>query len=228
MISDLLRFPRFYRYPYYHWGKAFSSLLSEADVADDATIIDAPCGDGVVTFWLAKNGFRNSFVLCDIAERDVNRARKLKDWPALRNVEVKVTLADIHDLKVTCERTRDVWFLINSLFLLPEIDRLFEKMRPRVEHVIGLFPDISSRNYRCYKKRHPTMNANEMDRNEVSAFFNRHGYETKKTLDASFIPHHCIQPMRLQQIARYGLNPFGNLVSKKDPCYWVGLFSRID
>ena len=223
---DLLRFPRFYRYPYYHWGKAFHSLLCEADVAENATIVDAPCGDGVVTFWLVKNGVKRTFEMYDLAERDVNRARKLTEWPSAKSCDIQVSCCDIHTIALPAGRTRDVWFLINSLFLLPDIDQLMERMRPRIEHIIGLFPDVNSKNYRCYKKRNPSMNANEMDRDQISEFFGRHGYATKTTVDASFIPHHCIQPMRVQQITRYGLNPFGNLVSKKDPCYWAALFTR--
>jgi len=223
---DLLRFPRFYRYPYCHWGKTFISLLADADVADDANVVDAPCGDGVVTFWLVKNGVQRSFELVDLAERDVNRARRLTAWPAANACDIHVSCGDIHELPLPAGRTRDIWFLINSLFLLPNIDRLIERMRPRIEHIIGLFPDVNSRNYRCYKKRNPAMNANEMNREQIGAFFSRHGYVTKKTLDASFIPHHCIQPMRVQQVTRYALNPFGNLASKNDPCYWAGLFTR--
>jgi hypothetical protein len=226
LMADLVQFARFYRYPYLHWGKAIASLLECANVSAEATFIDAPCGDGVVTFWLVKNGLGRSFELYDISERDVKRAERLKDWPQNRPISINVALDDVHNVPVCAKKTRDVWFVINSLFLLPKIDQLVDHLRPRVEHIVGLFPDVTSRNYRCYKKRNPTINANEMTRDDIREFFSRHGYRQVRTVNASFIPHHCIQPMRVQQIARYALNPFGSLVPRKDPCYWAGLFTR--
>lgn len=226
-MSDLTRFTRFYRYPYFHWGKAITSLLQTADISDDAIFVDAPCGDGVVTFWGVKNGLGKSFELYDLSEKDIRRAERLKNWHRMRGKDIRVERADVHDIPIRSESARDVWFLINSLFLLPKIDALIERMRPRIEHIVGLFPVVESRNYQCYKKRNPTINANEMSRNQILKFFAKHGYDQRGSVDASFIPHHCLQPMRLQQVARYAMNPIGNVVSRKDPCYWAGLFTRV-
>jgi hypothetical protein len=226
-MLDILRQRRYYLYPHFHWAAAIQKVLATTAgiVRDDVTLIDAPCGPGGISYWLIKRNVGSRYELCDISPRAIQRAMALQSWGEARGVKVSVACKDIFELD-TSSPARDIWLLINSLFLLPDVDRLVEHMSRRVQHVVGLFPHLDRRNYRCYVRRMPKTNIHPMNREEVATFFQTHGYRLRATQDVTFIPFHCIPTRSIQYLALHLLNPVEYLVPKHEGYYWIGVFSK--
>ena len=130
-MLDFLRFWRYYRYPAHHWAADISQILTQTSMGD-AAIIDAPCGDGIISYWLIKRGIRHRYELYDISERTIGVARRMADWKKTRQLELHIEPLDIHQVPLG-HGTEDIWLLINSLYLLPEIDQLLSRMRSRAD-----------------------------------------------------------------------------------------------
>jgi hypothetical protein len=224
-MRALIPLLRYYRYPYYHWAKALGKALRESDFDENATIIDAPCGDGAVSYWLMKQGIGRRYELHDLSPREARLASYLRQRPQANQAEVTVTCGDIAQIEVS-GRANDTWLLINSLFLLPDIDNLVERMRPRIQTVVGLFPEITHKNYLAFTQLDPHSNIHAMDRTQTIAFFHRHGYALRTQSGANYIAHQCLRPRAIRKYYWLFLNPFEYVVPKRNACYWIGVFSR--
>ena len=146
-MLDVVKFWRFYRHPVQRWAIEIRDVLTQLPVGD-ATIVDAPCGDGVIAYWLIKQGVGKRYELYDLSSRLTDRAAQMIDWPKSKNFELRVEARDIHDIPLD-GRTDDIWLLINSIFLLPDIDRMMERMRSRAKTIIAIFPIVTSKNTKC-------------------------------------------------------------------------------
>lgn len=224
-MLDILRFPLNYRYPHYHWVGAIEKVLSNAGLGNDVTFVDAPCGVGGISYWLIKRKIGTRYELLDISERAIQIAKPLQAWSERRGVEMSIDCKDIFDLDNSTP-SNDVWLLINSLFLLPDADRLVEHMSNRAEHIVGLFPHIDRRNYLQYVARKPRTNTNPLNQEDTIAFFKSHGYQLREKQDVTFIPFYCIPTNILRFVAIHFLNPIEYVVPKREGFYWVGLFSK--
>ena len=224
-MLDFTRFWRYYRYPHYYWVLAIRDLLRRAGIGHEGTIIDAPCGDGAVAFGLIQHGIGRRFELCDLSERAIRAARRLENWNRSPAVNVTVAHKDIFQLDAGAS-DHDIWLLINSLFLLPDIDRLVSQLRPRARHIVGLFPYTDHRNYRCYLRLDPHTNIHAMDRDGTVEFFERNGYDLCDSRDVTFIAYHCLPTKIARRISRLALMPLERFVPHRNGSYWIGLFAR--
>lgn len=223
-MVDALRFWRYYRYPSYQWAMAIRQVLSEFSL-DTATLIDAPCGDGVISYWLMRHGLGRRYELYDLSARSVAICRRLPSSHAARNNQLTIQVKDIHDIPVE-GAANDIWLLINSLYLLPDVDRLVAHMRPRVQTVIGVFPNTASANYRRYTARSPATNIHEMGREETVSFFARHGYQVGAQQDLCYVPLNLIESNQLRKAASVLVTPWADWFPKKEANYWMAVFSR--
>ena len=225
------RFWRYHRYPHYHWAKTIGQIIAEDVVSSGATIIDAPCGDGAISYWLLQNKIGEKYELVDISERAINIASRMQNWDVANDARLSISCKDIFDIE--CPSRDDIWLLINSLYLLPDVDRLLSQIRHRSRYVIGLFPYINRKNYRCFERLHPYRNINAMNENETIKFFKKYGYEVERKCDVTFIAFHCLTsrlhylPSRLvQRTTGLLLNPVERFVPKRAGFYWIGVFAR--
>lgn len=223
-MLDFLRFWRYYRYPAQHWAADIRNILAESS-DNQVTIIDAPCGDGVITYWLIKGRVGQRFELYDLSERAVTAAQKITDWKKASQFELRVEQRNIHDLPVD-QGKNDVWLLINSLFLLPDIDQLLGRMRRRAKTIIGVFPRITSENYKCYAAQSPGTNINEMGQDETIEFFAKHGYRLQQKHEFCYVPILYFKSKYMRLAASYLVNPIERLFPRREACYWLGVFSR--
>ncbi len=225
-MPDFLRFWRYYRYPAQHWASDIRSILTQLSL-DQASIIDAPCGDGVVSYWLMKKRIGKCFELYDLSERAISAASKMLRWTKTRDVELRIEHANIHDIPVDTG-TEDIWLLINSLFLLPDIDELLRRMRRRARTIIGVFPCITSQNYKRYVAHSPSTNFNEMGQDETVEFFAKHGYRLEHKKEFCYVPILYFRSKYTRLAAGFVVNPIERFFPRKEACYWLAVFSRED
>ena len=225
-MLDFLRFWRFYRYPAQRWTVDIREILSQRSL-ENKTIIDAPCGDGVITYWLMKAGLGKRYELYDLSERAIAVAGRIGDWSKAKPFEMHVECQDI--FKIPVDRgTDDVWLFINSLFLLPNIDELMSRMRPRAQTIIAVFPQITSQNYKGFVSQAPGRNISEMGQDETIAFFAKHGYLLSDQRDFCYVPILRLKSKYTRLAASYLVNPIERLFPRQEACYWLGVFDRND
>jgi hypothetical protein len=225
-MFDGAQFWRYGRYPGHHWGRDIGEILGRIGVGD-ATIIDAPCGDGVVTWWVMRSGVGQRFEAYDIAESSVAVASRMQDWARARSLELRVERRDVHDMPADGPAD-DVWLLINSLYLLDDIDALIERMRPRVGTIVGVFPHIDSADYRQWLTWSPdeVVNVNEMDEPATIDFFARHGYRLEERRDFCRVRMSHLKSKYVRLAAMLAVDRIEGLLPQREACYWLGVFRR--
>ena len=211
---------RYYRYPQYIWARQLRATLAHLPAAPTATVVDAPCGDGIVSFWLQRWLPDTRLELYDISENCIRIAQT--NLPPT----VKIIRADVRD--IPAEPADDVWLLVNSLYLLPEAEAVLKRLRERMAHVIGIFPRLDHRNYRCYFRRFPHLsNPSAANAKETLRLFQSCGYKSLWLSSSIFIPFHCLALPGLDWFSHRLFNlldPFFARIAA--PCYWLGVFER--
>ena len=162
----------YFVYPQYLWAREINRLLKSGTIPDfrERQIIDAPCGSGVVTFWLKRwnSGLRTQ--LYDLDRNNVDLARR---WFPACNARV----ADIYKLEV--ERSDNVWLLINSLYCLPEAGALLGRMARHMEYIVGVFPYLDTKNYRKFLCTPGAHNPSAMTKEQTLVHFAASGAQGK-------------------------------------------------
>jgi SAM-dependent methyltransferase len=230
LMLNQSRFLRYYRYPHYHWATMIGKIIEDI-ASDGATIVDAPCGDGAISYWLIRSNIGEEYELVDISVRSVDIAKRMYTLDMVKDVRLSINCKNIFDIEPSSRD--DIWLLINCLYLLPDIDRLLNQMRDRSRYVIGIFPYIDRKNYLCATHLYPGLNINEMSEYATIEFFRKHGYELEIKHDVTFVAFDCLTsrfhylPSRLvQRTARILLNPLERFVPRRAGFYWIGVFGR--
>jgi hypothetical protein len=210
----------YYYYPQYRWAKRLAQLLRRY-LTPATTVVDAPSGDGVISYWLLESGrFRNSFELYDRSPELIAKAAELR---TVASGELTIAPCDIGAIPIG-DRTADLWLLINSLYLLPDIDQLLTRMRPRFQTVVGVFPYLDRENYRRYLQFSERWdNANAMTDRQTIDFFARHGYRLDHREDATFWSQYRWSFRGSRRL----LNLIDPLAAHRPGNYWLAVFSRV-
>ncbi len=210
----------YYRHPQYLWTHTLRRMLKDTLPSSDGTVIDAPCGDGIITYWLGRSFPSLSFELYDRSAASVARVTQLQPW--LPRVEV----GDIRDVSATAGDS--IWLLINSLYLLPDIDSLVDRLHPRMKHVLAVFPYTDHANYHAYFKRHPTeQNVNAMTHAQTLSFMADHDYDLVEVSDATYVPFHRLAMGPIHVVTARLFNIVDTCLSRHlPPCYWIARFIR--
>lgn len=205
-------------YPHYYWARAIRNVLREHRHPGKVTLIDAPCGEGIISYWIMR-----SFPDCGLELVD-------RDEQVLVNAKKIVPAGQIIRSDLRCldnRRGDDIWLLINSLFLLPNPEEIVNRMHPRASLIVGIFPDLEHPNYRCFARNNPEFqNPHAMSPLETSEFFERCGYHLTQQISLTSIPYHCIRIPRLNGLLRRLFLPLEPFFSKTRGAYWLGVFER--
>jgi trans-aconitate methyltransferase len=133
------------KYPQSLFTKKIKRLLPEGT----KSIIDAPCGSGLTTYELSRFFPAAKVTGVDISKKDISFANKKYTSSNLNYLE-----KDIHSFIDETEKI-EVFCLINSLFLLPEPERLLRKISQKLNEKGQLFlilPNPESINFKRYQK----------------------------------------------------------------------------
>lgn len=226
-IFRFVAFLRYYTYPGYLWAKEIHSLLP-ALIPNSSVILDAPCGDGIISYWLIKYHIKsNSFELYDISKKAIEKARHLiisQDTKIAKNI--KICRQDVFQIE-SKNKSEDTWLLINSLYCLPNIDELIDKFYDRIKFIIGIFPYIDHKNHKCFFRQFPNFkNISEMNDVGTINFFKKHNYNLIEKKDITFISYFCFRNKYIFRIVSPILNIVDKFAHKQKGSYWIGVFER--
>jgi hypothetical protein len=206
----------YYYYPQYRWARTLARLLPRYLTDRQTVIVDAP-------YWLLKSGrFANPFELYDRSPELIEKASLVGGGRQV--IRARAAACDIFEI-ASAETRNDLWLLINSLYLLPDIHRLVDKMRPRFASIVAVFPYLDRANYRYYLRRADRCdNVSGMSDAETIDFFAEHGYRLAHREDVTFLSQYRFN----LRGARRVFNILDPLFAHGKGNYWIGVFLRQD
>lgn len=206
-------------YPQYQWARAVRRHLNQMPQLTDRTLVDAPCGDGTFGYWISRWYCDRRLEFCDVDAAALTQLRERIPTAA------RVELCDIRELKI--EGTKNLWLLVNSLYLLPQIDRVLSRLRPHMSEIVGIFPHLDHANYRCFIRTNPDFgNPFAMSQEKTVTFFSAHGYDLRSSEDLTPVPYHCWRLPYLNWMLRRCFVLMDPVLPLKRGAYWLGIFER--
>jgi len=131
----------FHHYPQYNWAQALTDELKILPIRKEDVFFDAPCGNGVISYWLKKNFPRQKFELND---KSAFFSKIVYLWSA-KNKNIQFKQNDLYNLPHS-RKANDIWLLINSLYLFVNPRALIQNQKNRFKYIIGIFPYLEKQN----------------------------------------------------------------------------------
>jgi hypothetical protein len=217
----------FYRYyPQYEWYQHIYPEIAKLGLEENTTIVDMPCGDGVISYWLHKNIQFSEFPF-ELLDISFFLTMFIKIWTGKKkNISVKNN--DIRRMTAK-EKANDVWLLVNSLFLFKENLILIRRYYPRFKYIIGIFPYIHKTNYQYYKNKfYSHNNPGAENREDTIRLFKEAGYAVQKTVELTNLCYYKYNLFGIDLLLeRYFFNIIKNRFKDKESYYWMGVFQRV-
>ena len=210
----------YYRYPQYIWAQEINGILGSGLIRDlpSRKIVDAPCGDGIISFWVRKKHPNLNFDLYDLDESLVKRAQN--NCP-----NTSASVQSIFDISLDGES--NIWMLINSLYCLPDKEALLNHLVGNVEYIVGVFPHTDHINYQAFLEKNPEFkNTSAMGQAATIKFFSDYGFKRVFLKDVGFIPQYARSGFRLPWITKRALNFVDRFYSHRKACYWLAVFEK--
>lgn len=210
----------YYIYPQYTWAKEISKIFKSGIIKnfENRNIIDAPCGQGVISYWLKKEHSQQDFFLYDIDDKMLDKAK--------RNIKnATINNQNIFDLRT--EREDNIWLFINSLYCLPEGEKLINSISSQMQYVIAVFPYIEHKNYKAFYAANPDFkNPSQLGMDGTFSLFEQNGYKTILKKDLTYISYHLIKPSFVKKALKRALTLFDKIWSKNNPAYCLAVFEK--
>jgi SAM-dependent methyltransferase len=161
-------------YPQMEFAEAIATALTRLRPPDGGSshLLDAPCGSGETTFWLAQHFPQHTVIGSDLDATKIACAQRLYRCPNLR-----FETLDIFDLLLKIPRL-DVFCLINSLFMLPRADELLRLAAGKMDDqsaLLCIIPNTESRNFRIFQQIRPDINQLIIKPSDIASYFRQHG-----------------------------------------------------
>ncbi|MBA3664197.1 MAG: class I SAM-dependent methyltransferase [Bacteroidetes bacterium] len=143
-----------FQYPQFIFGKELIRALSENGFSG-GTVLDCPCGNGEVSYHLSK--LKNTQIVgADINEVSVAIARRNFHKPNIEFMQ-----ADIFEILSGDQKFAAIC-VVNSLFLLPDHQELFFKIKNSLNDnkskVYLIVPNVQGDNFKIFVKENPDVN----------------------------------------------------------------------
>jgi len=152
------------QYPQYIFSTEILKLVGKTKLSIYKTGVDIPCGTGYTTHFLSKGNEVNWFG-ADLDKSSIEFAK--------RKFSTKKTVFQIHDIFTKLQELKkvDILCIINSIFLLPDHDKLFNLVSSCLDadkEAYFIIPNINSKNYRSFIEKNPRVNINEYKIDELT------------------------------------------------------------
>lgn len=152
------------QYPQYIFSTEILKLVGKNKLSNYKTGVDIPCGTGYTTHYLSK-GNEINWLGVDLDKSSIEFAK--------RNFSTKKSAFQIHDIFVKLQELKkvDILCIINSIFLLPDHNKLFNLVFSCLSaegEAYFIIPNINSKNYRNFIKKNPDVNVNEYRIDELT------------------------------------------------------------
>jgi SAM-dependent methyltransferase len=149
-----------YQYPQYVFFSEISKLISNDNKNSNRQLgVDIPCGSGYTTHNLSQNN-KLKWIGVDLDKNSIEYAKN--------NYQTERVLFEENDifLKLNELKNVDVLCVINSIFLLPNHDKLFCLISSCLNsdgEAYFIIPNVNSINYKNFIKDNPQVNCKEYD-----------------------------------------------------------------
>ncbi|HTA81634.1 MAG TPA: methyltransferase domain-containing protein [Bacteroidia bacterium] len=173
MKKALVKYIQRFSYPHSVYISAIKPFINHIE---KTILIDAPCGNGATSWCLSAIKSLEVFGY-DISEESIQTA---KDSFSRSNLYYYV--ADIHNV-ISKHEDMQYFCIINSLFLLPEPDKILEKLRGALNKEGKLFlvvPNIHTNNFKWFQKNYPEVNKFTIADSEFGDYFSSRGWHVQK------------------------------------------------
>ena len=213
--------------PYPHY-KFFRFLRRHIPPTGSGPIVDAPCGEGHITNWMA-TAFPTKKVLgVDIDQKSIQQA---DSYFHRNNLEFETK--DIHSFLDTVGPI-DHYLLVNSIFLLPapqQVIAAIHRKLPPGGSLAVIIPNEDSANFRNFQQLDPHQNTFVLGKKEAAKFFSVAGFrvEVVKGLCYTTIYGNRLLSRlgRLRGLYTYAGDFINWLIGKK-PSYWGFLLRKVE
>ena len=218
-----------YKYPQYLFAKKINERIHGIKFANDI-IIDAPCGGGETSYWLAKENQSAQVFGFDNEELTINT---IPDY--LKNKNLHFESADIYHMLDTQKESAAVFCLINSLFLLPDNSLLLKKISQVIcngGHFFLIIPNIDGQNYKNFMKTEDSkINIYEYSVQSLIDFISPYGFihtYTAPLAYAHFFGRKELKYFRtFFSLYLYLLNTIETFTKARQPSYWLVEFKKM-
>ena len=209
----------YYRYPQFIWAQEINKIFKSDIISNlhDRDIIDAPCGDGIISFWIKKN-YKNNISLYDIDKTRILIAQKnIKD----------TAIFEENIFKMNLKTKNNIWLFINSLYCMQDKQDLLKNMSAQIEYIIAVFPYINHINYKTFVQQNPSfINHSEMNKDQTINFFKEFHYEMVFNKDVTFIPFYKKSIPYFKSLINIFNILFDRFNKNKSGAYWIGVFKK--
>lgn len=217
-----------YSYPRFLFAKQINLRVRERKFEGNL-IIDAPCGAGLTSYWLAE---KNQFAQVVGVDNNVVEINSISD--DFKRENLRFEAADIYQMLDNQKQKATVFCLINSLFLLPDNSLLIQKINNVLYNEGQLFliiPNIDGQNYKNFMKTEErTINIYEYTVKSLVEFMTKNGFShvyTAPVARAYFYGRKELKYLSfLSPLYLYGLNFIQNILKSGEPSYWLVEFSK--
>ena len=171
-----------HKYPQSIWASEIVKLLKSNPDYSFGTIVDAPCGNGIIGNLVSKELDNPRILLLD-------NDTSLSKSPYVINEKIDYRIEDIFEFQI--EGNNNTWLLINSLYCLPDSDKLISGGKDKFKYIIAVFPNIKSSNYKYFIKKNPNFsNPSAIDIASTINLFKKNGYDLKSKSNITKVPFH--------------------------------------
>ena len=172
-----------FKYPQSIWSKQIIAWLKQNNVPQK-TIVDAPCGNGLVGYLMAQNFKDSNVLLLDIQS-------SLLDSSYVKANNIQAQIADLNTVSIP---NSDVWLMINSLFCLDNATTIIKQHCKSFNTIVFVLPLVERFNYRFFMKTNPGFkNPSVMSHESLKTFMKEQGYIACYTSETTRIPNHYFQ-----------------------------------
>lgn len=172
MKNTIVKFLSRYSYPHYLFLKSINKNIGSNI---NTVIIDCPCGNGEITYVMAKN-FHTKVFGYDISAKAIQIASERYQLPNL-----KFETRNIFDVFQFHDKI-NIFCIVNSLFLLPEPGKLLNKVSRSLTlqgKALVIIPNIESVNFKEFQKNSSTDNLLILNKQQAFDLFISCGFDVK-------------------------------------------------
>jgi SAM-dependent methyltransferase len=179
MKQKLLKFLNGIAYPQSLFSGA---ILRFVDKEADGVMVDAPCGRGATSWCLAKKSKLKIYGY-DIDENSIESAKKnfFRDNLSFKQADIFTAIALHTNAKYFC--------IINSLFLLPEPERILREVKNALSEDGTFFvivPNTEGPNFLWFEANHKGVNKLILSENELEPYFSSNGWLTERKMPLAY------------------------------------------
>jgi SAM-dependent methyltransferase len=173
----------FYPYPQHQFYKFIIGNLPQKKYS---SIVDGPCGYGYITSKVASSADVRQVIGIDLGSDCISHARRIYGKGVNGNLDYAEK--DIHQF-LNAMDSFDGYLLVNSIFLLPEPEKILASIHSKLSSdgaLVVIIPNVDSKNFINFQKIDPELNKLILTKEQAEKFFLEHGFKTEKVKPLAF------------------------------------------